>query len=233
MIDRHENYGRHLVRDFARRIQARSVIDLGAGHGDDLKGIAETLPGIRRHGVEGYEPYQRELAAADISVVNADIERDSLPFADGTVDLVLANQIFEHLKEVFWVCHEIARIVPVGGHVIIGVPNLASLHNRLLLLLGRQPSCQQNWSAHVRGFTRRDLLALLDRPFPGGWREICWGGANFYPLPRPLARLMAKLIPGMAWSVFILMRKEREYDGSYLRWPVEQRLETNFKIKAG
>jgi SAM-dependent methyltransferase len=232
MIDRTENYGRHLVRAFAAKTKATCVMDLGAGHGHDLRNIQAILPNAECIGVEGYEPYQKELEQSRIRVVDANIERDILPLEDGKVDLVIANQIFEHLKEVFWVCHEIARVVPVGGHFIVGVPNLASLHNRFLLLLGRQPTCQQNWSAHVRGYTRRDLLALLNRPFPGGWKEVTWGGSNFYPFPGPIARLLAKIFPGMAWSVFMLLRKEKEYDGSYLRWPVENQLETNFKVRA-
>lgn len=231
-IDRRLNYGRHLVSAFASRTGARSVVDLGAGHGDDLKNVQRVLPGAICHGVEGHRPYQGELRAAGIRVVEANIEQDSLPFDDNTIDLVMANQIFEHLKEVFWVCHEISRIVPVGGHAIIGVPNLASLHNRLLLMCGRQPSCQKNWSAHVRGYTRHDLLALFDRPFPGGWREVAWGGSNFYPFPGVLAKPLARWLPSMAWSFFVLLRKERSYDGGYLRWPTEQKLETNFRVSS-
>lgn len=232
MIDRQENYGRHLIRKFARHTSARSVVDLGAGHGHDLDSIQQVLPGIRCLGIENHPPYQAELRAKGYEVVPMDIEREALPFADDSIDLVVANQIFEHLKEVFWVCHEMSRVVPVGGHAIIGVPNLASLHNRLLLLGGRQPSCQKNWSAHVRGYTRRDLLDLLDLPFRAGWEQVAWGGSNFYPFPRPVARPLANLLPGMAWGVFVLLRKRRPYDGGYLRWPVDQQLETNFRLGA-
>ena len=233
MTDIHENYGGHLIRGFAVRTGAWTVVDLGAGPGHDLRNILRVLPGVICHGIEGHKPFQQGPANAGIQVIDANIETDRLDFADGSIDLVVANQIFEHLKEVFWVCHEIARIVPVGGHLLISVPNLASLHNRLLLLAGRHPTCQQNWSAHVRGLTRRDLLALLDRPFPGGWRQVTWGGSNFYPFPRTIARPLARLFPSMAWSLCVLLRKEREYDGGYLRWPVEQALQTNFRLQAG
>lgn len=229
VVDKNENYGRHLVRSFAAAVSARTVLDLGAGHGHDLNAVKALKPEARCFAIEHHPPYQAELAAVGVEVHGTDIEREPLPFADGSIDLVIANQIFEHLKEVFWVNHQIARVVPVGGHAIIGVPNLASLHNRLLLLLGRQPTCAQNWSAHVRGFTRRDLLALLDRPFPGGWRQLRWGGGNFYPFPRSVARPLARILPGLAWSVFILVRKERAYNGEYLRWPGDNRLETNFR----
>jgi len=230
IIDRQENYGRHLVQNFARLAKAKRVIDLGAGHGYDLDRICQLQPEIHAIGIENHPPYQEKLRDNGYDVLAVDIERQAIPLDDNSIDLVVANQIFEHLKEVFWVCHEIARIVPVGGHLIIGVPNLASLHNRMLLLLGRQPSCQRNWSAHVRGYTKHDLLDLLDRPFPTGWKLIASAGSNFYPFPKLLARPLARAFPNLAWGTFILVRKEREYDGGYLRWPIDQQLETNFRI---
>ena len=104
MIDRKENYGRHLVCQFAAATNARAVVDLGVGHGDDLRNIKRLLPNATCIGVEGYKPYQLELEKSNIRVIDANIERDRLPFDDGAIDLVIANQIFEHLKEVFWVC---------------------------------------------------------------------------------------------------------------------------------
>jgi predicted SAM-dependent methyltransferase len=82
--------------------------------------------------------------------VACDIECDRFPFADETVDLVVANQILEHVNEIFWVLHECARVLRLGGILVIGVPNLASFHNRVLLAAGRQPTSLINASAHVR-----------------------------------------------------------------------------------
>lgn len=61
------------------------------------------------------------------------IERDPLPFADESVDIFMANQVLEHCKEIFWIFSEVSRCLKPGGCFIIGVPNLAALHNRLLL----------------------------------------------------------------------------------------------------
>lgn len=48
-----------------------------------------------------------EGKADEIHVAN--IERDSLPLADGQADLIIANQILEHTKEIFWIFHEVSR----------------------------------------------------------------------------------------------------------------------------
>jgi hypothetical protein len=105
---------------------------------------------------------------------------------------------------------------------------LASLHNRLLLALGRQPTSIQNASAHVRGWTRRDLVRFLNTAFPGGYKVERWGGSNFYPLPPALARPMARLVPGMAWGLFMLLRKQTCYDKQFVDYPGRAGLETNF-----
>ena len=74
-----------------------------------------------------------------------DIERNSLPFANEPLQVILSNQTLEHVKEIFWIFHEVSRVLKTNGYLIIAVPNLASLHNRLLLLLGMQPSCLKKW----------------------------------------------------------------------------------------
>jgi SAM-dependent methyltransferase len=229
MIDRSLNYGRHLVRRFLRDAgEYRTVLDIGAGLGADLLAAAEVRPGARLHAVEVYPEYARRLESHGIEVHRTNLEREPIPLPDGSVDVVIANQVLEHTKEIFWIFHEISRILPVGGRAILGVPNLASLHNRLLLLLGRQPTAIQNATAHVRGYTRRDLLQVLERAFPGGYREAGFGGSNFYPFPPAVARPLAAAFPGMAWGIFLHLRKEREYGGEFLRFPVAEQLETNF-----
>jgi SAM-dependent methyltransferase len=126
--------------------------------------------------------------------------------------------------------HEISRILKKGGNLIIGVPNLASLHNRLLLLLGEQPSCIQNNSAHIRGYTKKDILKLLDSCFPGGYKLKQFKGSNFYPLPSFLAKPLAHVFPDFAWSIFLRLEKQKPYNKQFLEFPVENQLETNFYL---
>jgi SAM-dependent methyltransferase len=231
MIDRRENYGRHLIRRFLADARPyRRVLDIGAGKGDDLLAARAIEPGAALRAVEVHPPNVALLESHGVAVSRLDIERDPLPAPDGGIDVVIANQILEHTKEVFWILHEITRILPVGGRLIVGVPNLASLHNRLLLLAGRQPTPIRTASAHVRGFTKRDLLGFLDEVFPGGYALRGHGGSNFYPFPALIARPLAHALPGLAWGLFLHLEKRREYDGAFLAFPHLRRLETNFFV---
>jgi SAM-dependent methyltransferase len=233
IIDRSLNYGRHQIERFFSEVvidDFQTVLDIGAGHGDDLLIAKNFTPKSKLHGIEVHETYANELRQLGIAVHALDIEKDALPFASQSIDVIIANQIMEHVKEIFWVLHEISRTLKFGGSLIIGVPNLASFHNRLLLLCGRQPSTIQNNSAHVRGYTKNDLLNLLNSCFPGGYDLRMFGGSNYYPFPSFLAKPIAKIFPNSAWSIFLLLRKVKSYDRQFLEFPVINQLETNFYL---
>lgn len=229
MIDRSLNYGRPIVRRFLEQARPyRRVLDIGAGHGADLMAARAVQPDCELLAVEAYPPYAEGLRQQGVAVSALDLERDPLPFGDGAIDVVIANQVLEHTKEVFWIFHELARVLGEDGHLILGVPNLAGLQNRVLLLLGRQPSVIKTASAHVRGFTKPDLLHFLEEIWPGGFGLRSHAGANFYPLPPLLARPFAAALPGLAWGLFLCFQKQRRYGGEFLRFPACARLETNF-----
>jgi SAM-dependent methyltransferase len=203
-------------------------VDLGAGTGRDLQIVRSAHPEARTIAVEGGSLYARELQGKVDEVHVLDIERDKLPFPDEGVDLFIANQVLEHTKEIFWIFHEVSRSLRVGGHFLIGVPNIASLHNRLLLLFGVQPTQHKLCSAHVRPFSRRDTLKFLEACFPGGYSLVDFAGSQFYPFPSALARLLSRVLPGASFSIFFLLRKNCSYGEQFANYPARAHLETNF-----
>jgi len=233
MIDRSLNYGRHHIYRFLKKTGSLSrIIDVGAGHGDDLVAARVFSPNAALTAIENWPPYVEELNAKGISVYPLNIERDRIPFEDESFDAVIANQVLEHTKELFWIFHEVTRVLRMGGRFIIGVPNLAALHNRVLLALGRQPSPIKSASAHVRGFTKHDILNFVNVCFPNGYDLIGFGGSNFYPLPPFMAKPMASLFPTLAWGIFIMLEKRCPYHKQFLEFPINNKLETNYFLGA-
>ena len=204
-------YGRELIAGWAAPLPGDpfEVLDVGCRSGDDLLLVAEAAAPreARLHGVDIAAGMLEAARASGIATEQVDIERERLPFADESFDFVICNQVLEHTKEIFWIVSEVHRVLRVGGHVAVGVPNLASLHNRVLLLLGDQPSAIEPLGPHVRAFTRSGLRRFLEA---GGLLEIVdERGAAFYPLPPAAASRMARLWPGGAVSLFVLARKVR------------------------
>ena len=206
----------------------QAVLDIGAGMGDDLYLAKMVNPEARLCAVEISPSRVQQLAANGFEVFPINIERQRIPVDDLSFDLVIINQVMEHVKDIFWVFHEISRVLAVGGKLIIGVPNLASLHNRILLAMGLQPTCIKTNSAHVRGFTRGDILQFLDEVFPRGYHLDGFRGANFYPFPPWLAEPAAAVFPSLAWGMILFFEKRRNYQQEFLIAPVIQELETNF-----
>lgn len=227
--DQRETYGPHVVEQLVRSLSdLQVVVDLGAGTGRDLEIVRRLHPHAKLIAVEGGTEYARSLAGKADEIHVANIERDEFPLVDGQADLIIANQVLEHTKEIFWIFHEVSRSLKVGGHFLFGVPNICSLHNRFLLLLGRQPTQHKVCSAHVRPFSKGDTLAFLNACFLGGYELAEFRGAQFYPFPARLSRLLANAFPTFAFTIFFMIRKIAEYHGEFATYPGRAQLETNF-----
>lgn len=227
--DQRETYGPHVVEQLVRNLtEVQVVVDLGAGSGRDLEIVRRIHPRAKLIAVEGGTEYAQTLAGKADEIHVANIERDNLPLADGQADLIMANQVLEHTKEIFWIFHEVSRSLKLGGHFLFGVPNICSLHNRFLLLVGKQPTQHKVCSAHVRPFSKDDTLAFLNACFPGGYRLAEFRGAQFYPFPGRLSRLLANAFPTFAFTIFFMIQKIADYHGEFATYPGRAQLETNF-----
>lgn len=227
--DQQETYGAHVVERFVASLQPLDVVvDLGAGSGRDLQTVKRLHPRARLVAIEAGQEYARALNGKADRIYVVNIERDPLPLKDGEADLIIANQILEHTKEIFWIFHQVARSLRIGGHFLFGVPNVCSLHNRFLMMMGRHPTQHKLCSAHVRPFSKRDTTAFLNACFPGGFKLVHFAGAQFYPFPGKIARMLANTIPTLAFSIFFLLQKVGEYRGEFATYPARALLETNF-----
>jgi len=90
-----------------------------------------------------------------------DLEKEKFPEKDSSYDIIVCNQVFEHLKNIFLPISEIYRILKPGGFLIFSVPNMYALHNVLLMLLGKQPTTMNIFGSHIRGFAIHSMSEFL------------------------------------------------------------------------
>jgi SAM-dependent methyltransferase len=201
----------------------REVVDLGCGDGRATQALVAGLVGARVRGVEGYEPFRDAAAALGLDVLPGDLER-SLPFSDDALDLVVSNQVIEHLADTDAFMAEIYRVLRPGGLAVISTENMASWHNVAALVVGFQPFSSSNYSnrryplgnpmglhagenatvldgmLHRRIFTTRALRELFAAH---GFDVVDVRGSGYHPLPPRLGRLD----PGHAHFISVAGRK--------------------------
>ncbi|HKO55275.1 MAG TPA: class I SAM-dependent methyltransferase [Thermoanaerobaculia bacterium] len=87
-------------------------------------GTRDIEPWLRRQGVTRVTRY--DIASDDPAVIIGPLE--SMPFDDGTFDAALCNAVLEHVLDAERAIRELARVVRIGGHLVIAVPFLQPYH---------------------------------------------------------------------------------------------------------
>lgn len=182
----------------------RRILDVGCWDGSATRAYAEAFRAAAL-GVEIFDGPAAEARRRALEVAQLDLEADSFPWPDASVDLVIANQVLEHLKNVWLPMAEMVRVLRPGGWLIVSVPNLSSLHNRIMLLLGLQPSSIRTQGPHVRGFTLREIRDFTRLGSVLTMEQV--RGVGFYPLPARWAGVPARLWPGASHTVVLVARK--------------------------
>ncbi|MCL2542918.1 MAG: class I SAM-dependent methyltransferase [Nocardioidaceae bacterium] len=138
---------RALVRRTVRDWPVGRAVDIGSGSGGNagvLAGLGWSVTCVE------YSPTGAAIAASrGLRVVRADGTR--LPLADGSTDLVISTDVFEHIDDDAAVASEAARVLRSGGRALIAVPagpDLWSGHDEAL--------------GHVRRYERETLAAVLE-----------------------------------------------------------------------
>jgi SAM-dependent methyltransferase len=192
----------------ARTGALSEVVDLGCGDGRATRAITAGLGIARLRGVEGHDPFRAVARANGIDALPGDLERE-IPFAGGSVDVVISNQVIEHLADTDGFVAEIFRVLRPGGWAVVSTENMASWHNIAALMFGFQAFSAANYSnrryplgnpvglhagedgtvldamLHRRIFTTRALRELF-AAHGFAVREV--RGSGYHPLPPSVGR---------------------------------------------
>jgi SAM-dependent methyltransferase len=80
----------------------------------------------------------RVLAAEKLDIRSCDVETERFPFADASFDIILLNEVFEHLRiDPLFTLSEIKRCLRPGGRLMLTTPNLYGIMMVLRFLSGK------------------------------------------------------------------------------------------------
>lgn len=127
-----------------------TILDLGGADGSFLKLVSQKLGGLGK----------------SLDLTHGDNLEENFNISDNYADLVIAQEIIEHLFDTDHFLSEVHRVLKPGGILIISTPNLASLKNRLRLLVGKYPQYLEYSAAgagHIHIYTPDILCKQIDK----------------------------------------------------------------------
>ena len=213
-----------------RDLAPSNVLDLACGRGALLTLMARACPAATLVGADISSSSVDACLALGFSAVVADVATE-LPFETGSFDVVVFGEVIEHIVDPDFALTEIARVLRIGGHVIVTTPNLASWFNRLLLLGGIQPIFTETslhvnlgrrfrvlgqWNStqgHLKIFT---LAAIREILSANGFSIVSTSGVPFY-VPTPLKALdrLISRVPSLASNFVIVAKNLGQRSTSY------------------
>jgi ubiquinone/menaquinone biosynthesis C-methylase UbiE len=140
-------------------LAGRTLLDLGCGDG-----VWSIL--IQRHfrcqfiGIDYNELRLKRYQANVPGAVTRLGSCYDIPMNDHSADLILFNQVLEHLERPADALHEIRRVLRPGGYLILSVPNEGTWLKQTIQYRFIQPKLLQS-TDHLQFFTRPSLASLL------------------------------------------------------------------------
>jgi SAM-dependent methyltransferase len=207
------------IIDILKKSKCANLLDIGCNDGTYTKKIGKSTKISELYGIEIDDKLLKLANKNGINAIKGNIN-EKFPFKDNFFDVVISNQVIEHLTNPDNMIKEIHRILKPGGFAIISTPNLCSLHNRLFVLLGWQitniaPSNKlifgrpgRGEKSNMDGFSRHITIFS-----PPALKEMCNHyklqprniyGSGFHPFKGIISNVLSKLLPKM--SVFIIIQ---------------------------
>jgi methionine biosynthesis protein MetW len=154
-----------LLRNLLEQLISKEsfVLDIGCGdgmhYGAEFARIAQAY-----YGVDASSVAVQAACRNGIQAQRHDLE-ETLPFSDAMFDCVVCIEVLEHLIDPAFVLGEIKRVLKPKGQVLLAVPNIAHIGNRIRMLLGGfapggtpETSSRRPWAdPHIRFFTLRSF----------------------------------------------------------------------------
>ncbi len=159
------------------------VVDLGCGDGKFSVKVKEKIGCRKMWGIDVCDESLKKTEEKGITVKKANFN-STLPIESNSFDVVVSNQVIEHLFYPVKFVKEVYRILKLGGYAVISTENLASWDNIGALLFGNTPFSMEfdcglrkignplsphekelkdgYVNSHVRIFTWNGIIALTE-----------------------------------------------------------------------
>jgi SAM-dependent methyltransferase len=164
----------------------------------------------------GPERFARSISNLGLEVIACDVETEAVPFEDATFDVVLFNELFEHLRiNPIFTFREVHRVLRPGGLLLLSTPNLRSLRGLRNLVFRNEGHAASSGvyqqyekletlghMGHVREYTTREVVDFLRRSGFNVEKVVFRGGHGRGPVG-----ILEKLVPSLRPFFALVARK--------------------------
>lgn len=148
-------------------LQGKKVMEIGVwpnGLLFQLHGIKDG--NIELFGVDLDNHILEHLTTLGINNFQIDISSEELPVLDNTIDIIIFNEVIEHVFDCQHALDEIFRVLKKGGQLYISTHNSFNIFMRLKYLFGYIPTpsldvSHETMGEHIRLFNQDLLVKLL------------------------------------------------------------------------
>lgn len=145
------------------------VLDVGCGDGQYGILFKKKIKCDSIWGIDGVDARLNAAKKKGVNqIISADLEK-KWPIKSNSFNVVISNQVIEHILDIDHFIKEIYRILKPGGYCVISTENLSSWHNIFALILGFQ-----DFSHHI--LKKRHISNPLSLHY--GEKTCTWSGRD-------------------------------------------------------
>ena len=140
------------IEGYIKRIDEGKILDVGCAYGFMLKKIPRSF---QRFGIDisGYAIKEARKRVPDARFIVSDIEQSS-PLKKKYFDVILMNDVLEHLENPEAALRNVKRLLKGGGYLYITTPNLNKFRRKLFRYADKKEH-------HISMFSHPGLSCLL------------------------------------------------------------------------
>ena len=209
------------IYNLLERNPKAKILDLGCWDGELSLEVAKRIGTKKVYGIEIVKEKIKEAKSRGVNAFQGDLNK-KFPFKDNFFDVIIANQVIEHLYDTDNFVQEIRRILKPNGYSVISTNNLSSWHNIFALILGHQPFPSDVskyvgvgklfalWKddagsfSHLRIFSYSALKGIFKKY---EFKIEKHKGIGYYPFPVTISRFLSKIDPWHSVYQTIKVRK--------------------------
>jgi len=213
LASKYYDYNQKMILSLIEKNPKAKILDIGCNDGNFTLKAREVIGARDIYAIELDKSSVKKAKLKGIHVKCHDANK-RFPYEDCSFDVVISNQVLEHILDTDNFFREIHRVLRQGGYAVISSPNLSSFHNLAFLNLGMQPPGLQvseiqvgnflygtKTHGHIKLFT---ISSLRDLAKYHGFcleKEV---GIGIYPFPIFISGLLSKILK--RYCVFLTMK---------------------------